>query len=209
MSLNWRMNCEKKLVYMEDGKSGKMATVPKKPDEELWYYRIVRNFVLPWDDDLATQPAAGAGELSNLGIGPEKRSRAPAATAVPKKSEVEKTQSTKAKNVGGEKKGTCHSSDSWCDYVVVSDSWEGLTPAVVRRPKPEPRDTADIPQSNPGVDDVSQPIKKVQKKITKRGNLDAFIAKPVLENPSSPVPLKPSSVVNEELPPSPSRAPVN
>ncbi|MFS7978011.1 hypothetical protein Hanom_Chr10g00910671 [Helianthus anomalus] len=92
-------------------------------------------------------------------------------------------------------------------------------------------DTTDIPQSNPddpidlessperllrkkagkrkqtGVDDVGQPAKKVQKKITKRGNLDAFIAKPVLAKfPCSP---KAIIVVNEELLPSPSRAPVN
>ncbi|MFS8007743.1 hypothetical protein Hanom_Chr14g01264641 [Helianthus anomalus] len=87
--------------------------------------------------------------LSNLGIGPEKKRRAPAATAAPKKSDVEKTQSSKAKNVGGEKKVTRHSSESWCDYVVVSDSLEGFAPAVVRKPKPEPRDTADIPPSNP------------------------------------------------------------
>ncbi|MFS8034779.1 hypothetical protein Hanom_Chr17g01585211 [Helianthus anomalus] len=60
-----------------------------------------------------------------------------------------KAQSSKAKNVRGEKKGMRHSSDSWCDYVVVSDSLEGLAPAVVRKPKPEPRDTADIPPSNP------------------------------------------------------------
>ncbi|KAF5798145.1 hypothetical protein HanRHA438_Chr07g0299971 [Helianthus annuus] len=245
MSLNWRMNREEKPVYREDGKvvslyvvafereGGKMATIPKKPDEELWYHRIVRNFVLLWDDDLTTQPAAGAGELSNLGIGPKKKKRVPAATATPKKSEVEKTQPSKAKNVVGEKKGTRHSSDSWCDYVVVSDSLEGLAPAVVRRPKPEPRDTADIPPLNPddpidlesspehllrkkarkrkqtGVDADGQPAKKVQKKITRRGNLDAFIAKPVLEKPNSPVSTEPSFVVNEELPPSPFRTRAN
>ncbi|KAF5765488.1 hypothetical protein HanRHA438_Chr15g0716691 [Helianthus annuus] len=116
--------------------------------------------------------------------------------------------------------------------------WEerrkGLAPAVVRRPKPEPRDTADIPPSNPndpidlessperllrkkagkrkqtGVDADGQPAKKVQKKITRRGNLDAFIAKLFLiEKPNSPVSVEPSFVVNEELPPSPSRTPAN
>ncbi|MFS7945428.1 hypothetical protein Hanom_Chr06g00524181 [Helianthus anomalus] len=233
MSLNWRMNREEKPVYMEDGKSGKMATIPKKPDEELWYHRIVRNFVLPRDDDLAVQPAAGAGELSNLGMGPEKKRRVPTAIAAPKKSDSEKAQSSKTKNMGGEKKGMCHSSDSWCDYVVVSDSLEGLAPAVVRKPKPEPRDTADIPPSNPddpidqesspehllkkkagkknqaNVEPEGQPDKKVRrKKITRMGNLDAFIAKPVLEKPNSHVHTKPSSVVNEELPPSPLRGSV-
>ncbi|KAJ0716010.1 hypothetical protein HanPI659440_Chr13g0507961 [Helianthus annuus] len=148
--------------------------------------------------------------LSGLGIGPEKKRRVPAATAAPKKSDVEKTQSSKAKNVGGEKKGMRHSSDSWCDYVVISDSLEGLAPTVVRKPKPEPRDTADIPSSNPDdpIDLESSPehllrkkagkrkqtdaeaegqlVKKVQrKKITRRGNLDAFTANPLLGKCSS------------------------
>ncbi|MFS7905769.1 hypothetical protein Hanom_Chr01g00051551 [Helianthus anomalus] len=59
MSLNWRMNREDKPMYMEGDKivslyvvafereGGRMATVAKKPDEELWYHRVVRNFVLP------------------------------------------------------------------------------------------------------------------------------------------------------------------
>ncbi|MFS7902028.1 hypothetical protein Hanom_Chr01g00006481 [Helianthus anomalus] len=99
------------------------------------------------------------------------------------------------------------------------------------RSKPEPRDTVDIPPSNPDdpidlesshehllrkkvgkrkqVDAKAegQPEKKVRrKKITRRGNLDAFVSEPVYEIPSSPVPTEPSSVVNEELPPSPPRA---
>ncbi|MFS7967632.1 hypothetical protein Hanom_Chr09g00787981 [Helianthus anomalus] len=76
------MNREEKPVYMEDGKAkfwvlpfvslyivaferegGKMTTLPKKPDEELWYLRIVKNFVLPQDDDLSVQPVAGAGKF--------------------------------------------------------------------------------------------------------------------------------------------------
>ncbi|MFS7998102.1 hypothetical protein Hanom_Chr12g01149711 [Helianthus anomalus] len=155
------MNWEEKPVYMEDCKvvslyvvafereGGKMATIPKKADEELWYIRIVKNFALPRDEDLAAQPAAGAGNLSNLGIDPEKKKCAPAATAAPKKSDVEKTQPSKAKNARGEKKGMRHSSDSLCDYVAVSDSLEGLAPVVMRKPKPEPKDAADTPPSNP------------------------------------------------------------
>ncbi|KAF5790225.1 hypothetical protein HanXRQr2_Chr09g0380641 [Helianthus annuus] len=240
MSLCWRMNREDKPVYMENGKGefwgflalegGKMGTVPKKVDEELWYLQIVKNFVLPRDEDLSAQPIPGAGELSNLGIGLEKKKRAPAATAAPRKNDAEKAQ--KAKNVKGEKKGTRHSSDSWCDYVVVSDSLEGLAPAVMKKPKAEPRDTADIPPSNPedpidlesssepllkkkagkrkqtDAEAEGQPAKKVQrKKITRRGNFDAFIVKPVPEKPSSHA--EPSSAVNEDLPPSPPRAPIN
>ncbi|KAM0007942.1 hypothetical protein Hdeb2414_s0126g00805071 [Helianthus debilis subsp. tardiflorus] len=187
-----------------------MSTIAKTPDEEFWYHRIVRNFVLPRDDNLATQPAAGAGELSNLGISPEKKRRAPTTAATPKKSDAKKAQPSKGKNVGGEKKGMRRSSDSWCDYVVVSDSLEGLAAVVIKRPKPEPKDDADIPPSNPDdpidlesslehfvrkkagkrkqadVEPKGQPDKKVRKKkITRRGNLDAFIAKPVLGKYSS------------------------
>ncbi|MFS8003334.1 hypothetical protein Hanom_Chr13g01212781 [Helianthus anomalus] len=240
MSLNCRMNREDKPVYMEGDKvvslyvvafereGGKMATIAKKPDEELWYHCIVRNFVLPRDDDLSAQPAVGAGELSNLGIGTEKKKRVPTTSATPKKGDAEKAQSTRAKNVVGEKKVTHRSSDFWCDYVVVFDSLEDFAPAVIRRHKPEPKNTTDIPPSNPDdpinlessperlvrkkagkrkqndADAEGQPVKKIQrKKITRRGNLDAFISEPVHEKLNSPAPMEPLSVVNEELPPSP------
>ncbi|KAJ0835144.1 hypothetical protein HanRHA438_Chr16g0751791 [Helianthus annuus] len=208
------MDRDDKPVYTEDGhvvslyvvafkrEGRKMGTIKKKPDEELWYHRIVKNFVLPRNVDLSAQPAAGAGELLNLGIGPEKKKRATTGNVAPKKSDAERSQPSKVKNIGGEKKGTRRSPDPWCGYVVVSDSLEGLTPAVnVRRPKPEPRDTADIPPSNPNdpidlesspehlvqrnagkrkqadTDAEGQPPNKIQrKKITRKGNLDAFIS---------------------------------
>ncbi|KAM0064515.1 hypothetical protein Hdeb2414_s0003g00103831 [Helianthus debilis subsp. tardiflorus] len=216
MSLNWKMERDDKPVYTEDGhivslyvvafkrEGGRMGTIKKKPEEELWYHRIVRNFVLPRDADLSVQPAAGAGELLNLGVGPEKKKRATTSTSAPKRSETVRIQPLKARNVG-EKKGTRRSSVSRCDYVVVSDSLEGLTPVVImREPKPEPRDSADIPPSNPDdpidlesspehlvqrgaskrkqtdTDAEGQPPKKVQKKkITRRGNLDAFVTESV------------------------------
>ena len=147
---------------------------------------------------------AFVGELLNLGIGPEKKKRAVSSIPAPKKGGAEKSHNLKTKNVG-EKKGKRRSSDSRCDYVVVSDSLEGLTPAVtVRETKPEPRDSVDIPPSNPSdpIDlDSSpehlvhrkagkrkqadthaegQPPKKVQrKKITRKGNLDSFISESV------------------------------
>ncbi|KAM0008497.1 hypothetical protein Hdeb2414_s0113g00799051 [Helianthus debilis subsp. tardiflorus] len=243
MSLNWKMDRDDKPVYTEEGhvvslyvvaykrEKGRMGTIKKKPDEELWHHRIVRNFALPRDAHLSAQPAAGIGELSNLGIGPEKKKRATTSNVAPKKSDAEKTQSSKARNVG-EKKGIRHSSDNWCDYVVVSDTLEGLAPAVtIRRPKPEPRDSADIPPSNPedpidlesspehlvqrgaskrkqsDAEAEGQPLKKVpRKKIARKGNLDAFIPVSAPQIHVSPVSTEPTPVVNEELPPSPSRA---
>ncbi|KAJ0668713.1 hypothetical protein HanPI659440_Chr17g0692701 [Helianthus annuus] len=264
MSLFWRMDREDKMVYMEDGKivslyvvayereHGKMATMPKRADEELWYLQIVKNFAFPRDEDLSVQPPAGAGELTNLGIGPEKKN-VPAANIALKTTVMTKAQSSKVKNAKGEKKGSRHSSDSWCDYVVVFDSLEGLVPAVVKKPKAEPRDTADIPASNPDdpidlesspeplvktktgkrkqleIEAEAQPAKKIpRRKISKRGNLDAFIAKPppgeclclfyvlnvnihfaLAEKKTPAASAEPSSVVNEYLPPSPPRAPIS
>ncbi|KAM0045590.1 hypothetical protein Hdeb2414_s0009g00305631 [Helianthus debilis subsp. tardiflorus] len=74
MSLCWRMNREDKSVYMEgdsdsivslyvvgfEREGEKMATVPQRADEKLWYLQIVKNFVLPRDEDLSAQPPTGA-----------------------------------------------------------------------------------------------------------------------------------------------------
>ncbi|KAJ0639883.1 hypothetical protein HanLR1_Chr16g0608791 [Helianthus annuus] len=186
-----------------------MTTIPKGADEKLWYHRILKNFALPRDEDLAAQPSSGADELINLGIGPEKKKRVPVVTAAPK-AQVSK----------GERNGTCRFSKSWCDYIVVSDTLEGLAPVALRKPKAEPRDTTDILVSNP--DDpmnlessqepllrtkavkrkpegeaAAQPVKKIiRKKINKKGNLDALAAK---LSPES------SSVFNDDLPRSPPR----
>ncbi|KAJ0833303.1 hypothetical protein HanPSC8_Chr15g0688751 [Helianthus annuus] len=106
MSLFWWMDREDKPVYMEDGKRWSDGYYPKKADEELWYLRIVKNFALPRDEDLAAQPPTGAGELTNLGTGPEKNKRAPAANIALRKTYTANAQSSMAKNVKGEKKGT-------------------------------------------------------------------------------------------------------
>ncbi|KAF5809564.1 hypothetical protein HanXRQr2_Chr04g0158631 [Helianthus annuus] len=111
MSLHWKMDHEDKPVYMEDVKivslyvvaykrdNGNMTTIPKRADEELWYLRIVKNFALPRDEDLAAQPPTGAGKLTNLGICPEKKKRAPAVSIALKKTDAPKAQASKAKNV--------------------------------------------------------------------------------------------------------------
>ncbi|KAF5805000.1 hypothetical protein HanXRQr2_Chr05g0203781 [Helianthus annuus] len=197
MRLHWKMDRQNKLMYMEDDKivalyvmaykreCGKMSTVKKGANEDPLYYQIARNFVLPRDVDLS--------------IGPEsrKKKRVPIATAAPKKLETLKADVLREEK----KKGTRLVSDPWCDYVVVSDTLQGLAPVAVRKPKAEPRDTADIPASNP--DDpinlesspeplrrtkavkrkpeseaVAQPAKKLTwKKIIKKGNLDTLATK--------------------------------
>ncbi|KAJ0807632.1 hypothetical protein HanOQP8_Chr00c011g0685031 [Helianthus annuus] len=163
------------VAYKREGV--KIATIPKKANEELWYLQIVKNFALPRDEDLSMQPPTGAGELTNLGIGPEKKRCAHAANVAPKKADLAKPQSSKIKNVKGEKKGTRHSSDSWCDYVVVSNSLEGLAPVVVKKPKAEPRDTADILASNPdnpiNLESSPEPLVKTKTGKRKQAEVEA------------------------------------
>ncbi|MFS7990830.1 hypothetical protein Hanom_Chr11g01063511 [Helianthus anomalus] len=168
MSLHWKADRDDKPVYVEDDKSkaqGNMETVKMGAIEEPWYQQIVRNFALPKDADLSAQ--------STYDVGPSKEEK---------------------------KKGTHLISDPWGDYVVVFDTLEGLAPVALKKPKPEPQDTADIPASNPDepidLDSspepllrtkaakrkqpeggaAAQPMKKT-KKIGKRGDLDAFVAK--------------------------------
>ncbi|MFS7919047.1 hypothetical protein Hanom_Chr03g00208331 [Helianthus anomalus] len=82
---------------------------------------------------LAAQPSTGVGELINLGIGPEKKKkRVPVVPAAPKKIYAPKAQIPK-----GEKKRTRRFSESWCDYIVVSDTLEGLAPVALRKPSQE------------------------------------------------------------------------
>ncbi|MFS8003095.1 hypothetical protein Hanom_Chr13g01209881 [Helianthus anomalus] len=167
---------------------------------------MVKNFVLPKDADLEAQPSAGAGkflfcifhvilkydflwicELINLSICPEinKKKHRHVASTTPRKIDAPKADISKE-----EKK------------KVVSDPLEGLAPIAMKQPKVDPRDTADIPVSNPDdpIDVESspeslvrtkadkrkkpegeaavQPTKKIsRKKISKKGHLDTFDAK--------------------------------
>ncbi|KAJ0561205.1 hypothetical protein HanHA300_Chr06g0220221 [Helianthus annuus] len=199
---------------------GKMTTVQLGANAETWYRQIVKNFALPKDADLNAQPSA------NVGVGSEskKKKRGPVASTVSKKTDAPKADIPKEEK----KKGTLPVSDSWSDYVVVSDSLEGLVPVAVKHPKAEPQDTASIPTSNPDNpidlesspeplvrtkevkrkkpegEAAAQPTKKIlKKKINKKGNLDAFSAKLSPEKPVPSVHTETSSAFNDDLPPSP------
>ncbi|KAJ0614241.1 hypothetical protein HanIR_Chr02g0060191 [Helianthus annuus] len=117
------------------------------------------------------------------------------------------------------------------DLSAQPSTGAGLAPVAMRKPKAEPRDTADIPVPNP--DDpidmdsslepllrtkavkrkqpkseaAAQPAKKItRKRISKKGNLDAFASKISPSEPIPPVHVESSSVFNDDLPPSPPRA---
>ncbi|KAJ0923525.1 hypothetical protein HanPSC8_Chr05g0216981 [Helianthus annuus] len=151
--------CRDKPVYVEDKtnvalyvvayqrENGKMTTVQLYASEKPWYHQIVKNFALPKDEDLQAQPAAGVGELIYFGVGLESKKKkcATAATVAPKKADMPKADESKAEK----KKGTRLVSDSCCDYIVVSDSLERLAAVAVKKPKAEPKDTADHPRIEP------------------------------------------------------------
>ncbi|KAM0009820.1 hypothetical protein Hdeb2414_s0085g00783031 [Helianthus debilis subsp. tardiflorus] len=180
MSLHWKAEPHDKPVYVEDDnivalyvvaykrENGKMTTIQKGANEETWYHHIVKNFALSKDVDLNAQPSTDIGELMNLGVGPEfkTKKRRPVATTISKKIDVPKADIRKEET----KKGTRLVSEPWCDYVVVSDTLEGLAPVAMKKPKPEPRDTADIPRSNPKdpIDVESSPKPLVRTKAVKR-----------------------------------------
>ncbi|MFS7973371.1 hypothetical protein Hanom_Chr09g00855831 [Helianthus anomalus] len=100
-----------------------------------------------WPCNLRVVPVS---ELTNLDIGHEKKKKQciSAVVIAPKKTDAAKTQSSKAKNVKGEKK-------------------------VAKKPKAEPRDTADIPTSNPDdpIDLESSPEALLRTKAAKRNIL--------------------------------------
>ncbi|KAJ0495932.1 hypothetical protein HanIR_Chr12g0614451 [Helianthus annuus] len=209
MSLNWKMDRDDKPVYTEGGhvvslyvvaykrEGGRMGTTKKNPDEELWYDRIAKNFSFPRDADLSDPPAAGAGELSNLGVGPERKRRATASNVAPKKGDVGKTQSFKARNV--EKKEPKDSADippsNPDDPIDLESSPEHLVQRGASKRK----------QTDTNAED--QPPKKIQrKKITRRGNLDAFVTESVPVTPVAPTPIDVQAMTHEELPPTPPHA---
>ncbi|KAJ0807605.1 hypothetical protein HanOQP8_Chr00c015g0685451 [Helianthus annuus] len=71
-------------------------------------------------------------------------------------------------------------SESWCDYIVVSDTLEGLAPVALWKPKAEPRDTADIPAPNPDdpIDLESSPEPLQRTKDVKRKPDSEAVAQP-------------------------------
>ncbi|KAJ0702417.1 hypothetical protein HanPI659440_Chr14g0529281 [Helianthus annuus] len=120
------------------------------------------------------------------------------------------------------------------DLLAQPPAGAGLAPVVVKTPKAEPRDTADIPVSNPKdpidlefspepllktetgkrkqveTEAEAQPAKKIpRRKINKRGNLEAFITKPPPEKETPAASIESSSVVNADLSPSPPCAPIS
>ncbi|MFS7899264.1 hypothetical protein Hanom_Chr05g00413821 [Helianthus anomalus] len=122
MSLHRKAGHVDKPVYVEDDKivalyvvaykreNGKMTTVQKGAND---------------------QPSSDVGELTNLGVGSEskKKKRASTTTTAPKKFDTLKAEVFKEEK----KKGTRLVSEPSCDYVVVSDTLEGLVPVAVKK----------------------------------------------------------------------------
>ena len=77
-------------------------------------------------------------------------------------------------NPKGAKKGKRVVPDTWCNYVVVSDSWDGLAPAGPRKPKKEKADPAVLP-ANPDepLEIPSSPEVNLIHRVTKRKETSA------------------------------------
>ncbi|KAJ0735196.1 hypothetical protein HanPI659440_Chr11g0429271 [Helianthus annuus] len=131
MSFLWRADRRDK-----PREKGKVTTVQLDAGEKPWYHQIVKNFAFPKDAYLETQAAA------DVGIGPEskKKKRRPVASTAPKKADLPKADVPKAEK----KKGMRLVSNSWFDYIVVSNSFEGLAACSCETTKVEPRDATDI-----------------------------------------------------------------
>ncbi|MFS8029622.1 hypothetical protein Hanom_Chr17g01524421 [Helianthus anomalus] len=199
MSLHWKSDRHDKPVYVEDDKS---------VNEEPWYHQIVRNYALPRDADLSSQPSTDVGELTNLGVGPKskKKKRAPATTIAPKKFDTLKANALREEK----KKGTRLVSDPCCEEAKTGASRHHINSVanpddpieVDSSPEPLLRTKA-VKRKQPEGGAVAQPVKKIgRKKIGKKGNLDAFVAKFSLEKPIPPVQQESSSIFNDDLPPS-------
>ncbi|MFS8023283.1 hypothetical protein Hanom_Chr16g01449671 [Helianthus anomalus] len=156
---------------------------------------MVKNFALPEDADMEAQPFA------DVGIGPETKNmkRGPIASIALKKTDMLKADVPKIEK----KKGTRLASDSLCDYIVVSDSLEGLAPVALKEPKAEPRNTADIPESNADdpIDVESSPEPLVKTKAVKGKSLK--VGAHEKEKHGSSVQTETISFFNDDRPPSP------
>ena len=77
-------------------------------------------------------------------------------------------------------KGTRLKSSSRFDYVVVSDSLEGLAPVGLKKPKAEPVDPATLPPTNPGepLEIPSSPEEGLERRASRKRK-EAEVAPPV------------------------------
>ncbi|XP_035835060.1 uncharacterized protein LOC118483677 isoform X1 [Helianthus annuus] len=111
---------------------GSMGVRPLRDDEEGWYDQIKGNFMFPPADAFASPPDATEGVLRDLGVDPEEKKKKPSKKK--KKADVEVT----SKGLGASRattaavKGTLRLRQrDLDDYVIISDSYEGLSYAAM------------------------------------------------------------------------------
>ncbi|MFS7918081.1 hypothetical protein Hanom_Chr03g00196691 [Helianthus anomalus] len=160
--------------------NGKMSTVQKGADEETWYHYIVKNFALLKDADLNAQRSTDVGT--------------PVATTISKKVDAPKADILKEEK----KKGSCT-----CNTAEIPVSNPDNPKDVESSPEPLVGTKA-VKRKKPEGEAAVQSAKKItRKKIGKKGNLDAFVAKYSPEKLVPSVHAESSSVFHDDLPPSP------
>ncbi|XP_021974528.1 uncharacterized protein LOC110869593 [Helianthus annuus] len=110
---------------------GSMGVRPLQDGEEYWHEQIRGNFMYPAVDAFAELPTATEGVLRNLGIDPEDKKKKP----VKKKKVITLDPEVTSKGAGGSRatstaadKDTLRRRQSNLeDYVIISDSFEGLS----------------------------------------------------------------------------------
>ena len=114
--------------------------------------------------------------MLTLGIGPEsKKKKKPAVGDAEQPPKAQKPPTATVKPTAGDaKKGKRLTSDLWDDYIVVSDSLEGLAPIGLRKPKKEPADSSFNPASDPAepLEIPSDPEVELVHRVAKRKQVE-------------------------------------
>ncbi|XP_021975004.1 uncharacterized protein LOC110870112 [Helianthus annuus] len=114
---------------------GSMGVRPLRDDEERWYEQIRGNFMYPVADAFASPPTATEGVLRDLGIDPEDKKKKPLKKMKNLNPEVtSKGAGSSRATAGAAGKGTLRLRQSDLkDYVIISDSLEGLSRAAEKK----------------------------------------------------------------------------
>ncbi|XP_022031253.1 uncharacterized protein LOC110932208 [Helianthus annuus] len=113
---------------------GSMGVRPLRDDEECWYEQIRGNFMYPVADAFASPPTATEGVLRDLGIDPEDKKKKPLKKKNLNPEVTSKGAGSSRATAGAAVKGTLRLRKSDLkDYVIISDSLEGLSRAAEKK----------------------------------------------------------------------------
>ncbi|KAM0055374.1 hypothetical protein Hdeb2414_s0006g00205331 [Helianthus debilis subsp. tardiflorus] len=108
---------------------GSMSVRPLRAGEEYWYDQIKGYFMYPVADAFADPPTVTEGVLRDLGIDPKEKKKKPKKKAITLDADVTSKKGGSSRATAGvADKGTFRLRQSNLeDYVIISDSFEGLS----------------------------------------------------------------------------------